>query len=194
MWEKIKDNFNPETKSQILSKLALFFIGFIIAAVLLLKCEGNTPIDNTSVLNSRYDSLSKEVVKKDAVTDSLNKVVLGLDTVREKILDVYHVKKKKKNIHDTVWVTSFIQVCDSVITLDSTEISSLKALNKNLVDINKDKSDMLYNRDNVITRKDVTIDSLIKSKKKYWKGFKHGFVAGSIVIESLNIGVGVILK
>jgi hypothetical protein len=185
---------NQLDRNNILGKISLFFIGFIIAAILLLKCEGNTPVDDMNGLNSRYDSLSKEVVKKDVVTDSLNKVVSGLDTVREKILHVYHVQKKIINIHDTEWVVKFIQICDSVIEVDSLEISTLKTLNNNLIDINKDKTNMLYNRDNVIVKKDAIIDSLTKSKKKYWKGFKHGFVAGAIVVESLNIGAGVLLK
>lgn len=185
---------NQKSRNSILGKISLFFIGFIIAAILLLKCEGNTPIDNIDGLNSKYDSLSKEVIKKDVITDSLNRVVLGLDTVREKILHIYHVQKKTINVHDTVLMYKFVQICDSVIEVDSIQISSLKTLNKNLVDVNKDKTDMLYNRDNVILKKDAIIDSLTKSKKKYWKGFKRGFVAGAIVVESLNIGAGALLK
>jgi hypothetical protein len=185
---------NELDRNSILGKISLFFIGFIIAVVFLLKCEGNTPIDDMNGLNSRYDSLNKEVIKKDAVTDSLNKVVSELDTVREKVLHIYHVKKKIINIHDTEWVVKFVQICDSVIEVDSLEINTLKTLNNNLIDINKDKTNMLYNRDNVIVKKDAIIDSLTKSKKKYWKGFKHGFVAGAIVVESLNIGAGVLLK
>jgi len=185
---------NQTSRNNILGKISLFFIGFIIAAILLLKCEDNTPVDNIDGLNSRYDSLSKEVIKKDVITDSLNKVVSGLDTVREKILHIYHVQKKIINIHDTVLMYKFVQICDSVIEVDSIQISNLKTLNKNLVDINKDKSNMLHNRDNVIVKKDAIIDSLTKSKKKYWKGFKHGFVAGAIAVESLNIGAGVLLK
>ena len=185
---------NQLDRNNILGKISLFFIGFIIAAMLLLKCEGNTPLDNINSLNSRYDSLSKEVIKKDIITDSLNKVVSELDTVREKVLHIYHVQKKIINIHDTEWVVKFIQICDSVIEVDSLEINTLKTLNNNLIDINKDKTNMLYNRDNVIVKKDAIIDSLTKSKKKYWKGFKHGFVAGAIVVESLNIGAGVLLK
>ncbi|MFY8248314.1 MAG: hypothetical protein ACOVJ5_01280, partial [Gloeomargaritales cyanobacterium] len=104
------------------------------------------------------------------------------------------VKKKIINIHDTEWVVKFVQICDSVIEIDSIEISALKTLNNNLIDINKDKTNMLYNRNNVIVKKDAIIDSLTKSKKKYWKGFKHGFVAGAIVVESLNIGARVLLK
>ena len=185
---------NQLDRNNILGKISLFFIGFIIAAMLLLKCEGNTPLDNINSLNSRYDSLSKEVIKKDIITDSLNKVVSELDTVREKVLHIYHVQKKIINIHDTEWVVKFIQICDSVIEVDSLEINTLKTLNNNLIDINKDKTNMLYNRDNVIVKKDAIIDSLTKNKKKYWKGFKHGFVAGTIVVESLNIGAGVLLK
>lgn len=170
------------------------FVFVVIAMILLLKCEVTTPVDNIDGLNSRYDSLNKEIIKKDAITDSLNKVVDKLDTVREKILHIYHVQKKTINIHDTVLMYKFVQICDSVIEVDSIQISNLKTLNKNLVDINKDKSDMLYNRENVIVKKDAIIDSLTKSKKKYWKGFKHGFVAGAIVVESLNVGAGLLLK
>lgn len=183
-----------QTNRNYIAIRVYLIVGIIIAMMILLKCEVTKPIDNIDGLNSRYDSLSKEVIKKDAVTDSLNKVVLGLDTVREKILHIYHVKKKTINIHDTVLMYKFVQICDSVIEVDSIEISTLKTLNKNLVDINKDKSDMLYNRDNVIVKKDAIIDSLTKSKKKYWKGFKHGFLAGAIVVESLNVGAGLLLK
>ena len=184
---------NQTNRNYIAIRVYLFVI-VVMAMILLLKCETTKPVDNIDGLNSRYDSLSKEVIKKDVITDSLNKVVLGLDTVREKILHVYHVKKKTINIHDTVLMYKFVQICDSVIEVDSIEISTLKILNKNLVDINKDKSDMLYNRDNVIVKKDAIIDSLTKSKKKYWKGFKHGFAAGAIVVESLNVGAGLLLK
>jgi hypothetical protein len=170
------------------------FVFVVIAMILLLKCEVTTPVDNIDGLNSRYDSLNKEIIKKDAITDSLNKVVDKLDTVREKILHIYHVQKKIINVHDTILMYKFVQICDSVIEVDSIQISNLKTLNKNLVDINKDKSDMLYNRENVISKKDAIIDSLTKSKKKYWKGFKHGFAAGAIVVESLNVGAGLLLK
>ncbi len=185
---------NQENKYNLFSKISLFFIGFILAFILLLKCEKNIPINNLDNLNAKYDSLIKEVSKKDIITDSLNKVVDKLDTVREKILHVYHVKKKTINIHDTVLMYKFVQICDSVIEVDSIQISTLKKLNNNLISINKDKSEMLYNRDSVIEQKNTVIDSLTKSKKKYWKGFKHGFLAGTIVVESLNIGAGALLK
>lgn len=185
---------NQENKKEIFSKLSLFFIGFILAAILLFKCEGEHSKDNTDVLNSKYDSLSKEIAKKDIIADSLNKQIDKLDTVREKILHVYHVQKKTINVHDTVLMYKFVQICDSVIEVDSIEINTLKTLNNNLIAINKDKSDMLYNRNQVIDRKDAIIDSLTKSKKKYWKGFKHGFVAGAILVESLNIGAKALVK
>lgn len=47
-------------------------------------------------------------------------------------------------------------------------------------------------KDSLIFEQDLVIDSLKKSRKKYFKGFRHGFFAGAIIVQSLNLGAKLI--
>jgi hypothetical protein len=50
------------------------------------------------------------------------------------------------------------------------------------------KDSVILKQDVALKSKDAVIDSLTRSKKKYFKGFKHGLIVGAIIVEGLNVG------
>jgi len=50
------------------------------------------------------------------------------------------------------------------------------------------KDSVILRQDIALNNKDAVIDSLTRSKKKYFKGFKHGIIIGAIIVEGLNVG------
>ena len=50
------------------------------------------------------------------------------------------------------------------------------------------KDSVILKQDVALKSKDAVIDSLVHSKKKYFKGLKHGIIIGAIIVEGLNVG------
>ena len=50
------------------------------------------------------------------------------------------------------------------------------------------KDSVILKQDVALKSKDAIIDSLAHSKKKYFKGLKHGIIIGAIITQGLNIG------
>ena len=92
-----------------------------------------------------------------------------VEAQRVKVLTKWRTLRDSVNVYhlDTI-IRDVILTCDTIIKLDSTNIALLN---------------------DIIKVQEVVIDSLKKSKKPYFKGFKHGFIAGSIVTGSIFTGV-----
>ena len=50
------------------------------------------------------------------------------------------------------------------------------------------KDSVILKQDVALKSKDAVIDSLTRSKKKYFNGLKHGIIIGAIIVEGLNVG------
>lgn len=145
----------------MLYRISLFLIGILLVWVLLPKCSGSSEIPN----NQSKDTIRIYSVKVDSIEVIRNKLIYKYKSIRDTI-----------NIHDTLQVLQALNTCDTIIVVDSLEIAFLKTINHNFA--------------NIVYKDSLTIDSLKMSKKKYFKGLKHGFILGAGVTA---IGVGAIL-
>lgn len=167
---------------QVIKHLIIYIGVFILGAIAFSKCDGChsvNPINHSEIAN-KIKLLNNKSVRLTYVNDSLQSIkqplITRYKTIRKEVL---------VNIHDTVSVLKLVYKCDSVISLDSTIIVNCY--------------DMVSNRDSVISMKDEVIKSVtdsisvlnksLKSNKKYFKGLRHGIMAGVILTESASIGL-----
>lgn len=136
-----------------LKDIALFILSVICVALLLSQCNSCTNSPKIADNKSIKDTIYKLQVKVDSI-----------DVVRLKYVSKWRVLRDTINIRDTVQVVTALNKCDTIIKIDSTEIATLKIINRNFYKLVKSDS--------------LVIDSLTRSKKKYWRGFKHGMLAG----------------
>lgn len=159
-----------QTQIRLLHNLSLFIIGLLLGCILLSNCSGEDskqPVDKS-------DSLIKANISLLDSIKILNDSVAHLDTTRVKTVIKYrYLKGRIDSIPCDTFVTKIIQICDTIIYNDSIEIMALKQINTHFAEI-------ISNDNQIIINKNNEIDSLKNSKKKYWKGFKHGLIAGSI--------------
>jgi len=151
-----------QNKTITLYKILLFLLGILFIASLFAKCESSEIPNNSSVI---ADTIRVYTVKADSI-----------EIIRTKLVTKWRNTRDTINIHDTIQVVKALNLCDTIIVTDSLEISFLKTINRNYV--------------KVIQSDSIVIDSLTKSKKKFWRGFKYGYVAG---VGSTAIGVGALL-
>jgi len=145
-----------------LYKIALFLLVVLFVASLF-KCDHDKPI---SVNNKNiHDTIKLFQIKVDTIEKLRVKLVYKYRSIRDTI-----------NIRDTVEVLQLLDICDTIIVTDSIEIAFLKTINRNYAKI-------VYNDS-------IVIDSLVHSRKKFWKGFKYGFATGSILVGA---GVGALI-
>lgn len=136
----------------------LFIVSLFIIALLLKKCntkpvEVVSKVDSTNIYKSQINAL------KDSIKH--------LDTTRVKLVTKYrYLKGKTDTIPCDTLINMIVNVCDTIILNDSIEIAKLKQINT--------KYSYIVKNDSLI------IDSLKHSRKKYWKGFKHGLIVGSL--------------
>lgn len=136
-----------------LYRLLLFTLGVVFVLALLPKCYGSSSeITN----NSNKDTIKIYKVKIDSI-----------EVIRTKYINKYKTLRDTINIHDTIEVIHALNLCDTIIKTDSNQIAYFKTL--------------VNNYEKVIYNDSLVIDSLKTSKKKYFKGFKHGFVTGVLV-------------
>ena len=145
-----------------LYKIALFLLGLLFVLSLFAKCE-NKPIETNN--KAIHDTIKVLQVKADTIEKLRVKLVYKYRSIRDTV-----------NIRDTVEVLQLLDICDTIIVTDSIEINTLRLINNNFAKIVHNDS--------------LVIDSLKHSKKKYFKGFRHGFIAGTILVGG---GIGALL-
>jgi hypothetical protein len=156
-----------EILKSIFKDVKYYLLTIIICFIVFYNCDRfkkiNDPIthDSTAQIKDTIKILQTKVIK--------------IDSVRTKLVFKWRTVKDTINLRDTVEVLKLLIVCDTIIYTDSVTIQTLKKINS------------LYA--NICRNDSVKIDSLTKSKKKYFRGFKHGFVTGVIVTQGLNVGV-----
>ena len=141
----------------------LFIVSLFIIALLLKKCntkpvEVVSKVDSTNIYKSQINAL------KDSIKH--------LDTTRVKLVTKYrYLKGKTDTIPCDTLINMIVNVCDTIILNDSIEIAKLKQINT---------VGSLRPQWPVVKNDSIVIDSLKHSRKKYFKGFKHGLIVGSI--------------
>jgi hypothetical protein len=151
---------------------AKFNIPFLVLLVIFLiliwnKCNNNvitpTKNDKDSLIQANADLQADISILKDLTANS--------DSVRTVI------KYRYRTLHDTIPCEIKLVYCDSVIYHDSIAINYRDSIIY--------KFDTLTaNYQKVAKIDSLTIDSLIHSRKKFWKGFKLGL--------GIGFGVGVV--
>ena len=159
-----------QTQIKFLNNLSLFIIGLLLGCILLSNCSG----EDSKQPIEKPDSLIKANISLLDSIKLLNDSVAHLDTTRVKTVIKYrYLKGRIDSIPCDTFVTKIVQICDTIIYNDSIEIIALKQINTHFAQI-------IVNDNQIISNKNNEIDSLKNSKKKYWKGFKHGLMTGSI--------------
>lgn len=154
----LNDDFKAFLISAFKSALP-YLIGAILCLILLAHCKGCKSEPIVSV-NSNKDTIRLLQIKVDS-----------FHVVRTNYVKKYRTIRDTINIHDTIQVVKELQLCDTIIVVDSIEIAFLKSMNRNFYRIVKSDS--------------LVIDSLTRSKKKYWRGFRNGVIAGSVITGGL---------
>lgn len=150
-----------------------FILVLIIFALIYKQCNNKviTPIPNNKELKKNIDSILSEI----AILKPLERSADSVRTI---------IKWKYKTLHDTIPCEIKLVYCDSVVYRDSISISYKDSI---IV-----KYDSLFPKYQLLAKIDsITIDSLTRSRKKFWKGFKIGFVLGNITGV---VGTGAVLR
>ena len=150
-----------EILKSIWKDIRFYALTIIVCFIIFFNCKGFQP-DPINNVDSKHIHDTIKVLQTKVVT---------LDSIRTKFVYKWRTVKDTINLTDTVEVLKLLSVCDTIIYTDSVEIQMLKTINFNYAKICRIDS--------------VKIDSLTKSKKKYWKGFKNGFIAGSVLTGSI---------
>ena len=139
-----------------------FILILIIFALLYKQCDNKviTP-DNKAHVKKSIDSIHDEI-------ELLKPLEHSADSIR------VITKWKYRTLHDTIPCEIKLIYCDSVIYRDSISIIYKDSI--------LSKYDSLFPKYQMLAKIDsCTIDSLIRSRKKFWKGFKVGFVTGYVL-------------
>jgi len=150
-----------EILKSILKDIRFYVLTIIVCFIIFFNCKGCQPEPINNIDSKQIHDTIKVLQTK----------VVTLDSIRTKFVYKWRTVKDTINLTDTVEVLKLLSVCDTIIYTDSVEIQTLKTINFNYAKICRIDS--------------VKIDSLTKSKKKYWKGFKNGFIAGSVLTGSI---------
>ena len=142
------------------------FLTLIIFALIWKQCDNKVITANTkrADVQKSIDSVHNEI-----------KLLKPLEKQADSVRVI--TKWKYRTLHDTIPCEIKLVYCDSVIFRDSISISYKDSI---LV-----KYDSLFPKYQLLAKIDsMTIDSLTRSKKKFWKGFKVGY--------TLGLGTGII--
>lgn len=139
-----------------------FILVLIILALLYKQCDNKViTLDNKAHVKKSIDSIHDEI-------ELLKPLERSADSVRTII------KWKYRTLHDTIPCEIKLVYCDSVVYRDSISISYKDSIIL--------KFDSLIPKYQLLAKIDsCTIDSLIHSRKKFWKGFKVGFGTGYVL-------------
>ena len=138
------------------------FLTLIIFALLYKQCDNKviTP-DNKAHVKKSIDSIHDEI-------ELLKPLEHSADSIR------VITKWKYRTLHDTIPCEIKLVYCDSVVYRDSISIIYKDSI--------LSKYDSLFPKYQMLAKIDsCTIDSLIHSRKKFWKGFKVGFGTGYVL-------------
>lgn len=152
----------------IITKFIIYFTVFILGAILFSDFNG---CDKKPIANN-YSHLDSIIVKKQAAIDSVININDSLKSIKKPLLTKYVTVKQKVlvNVHDTVSVFEYVNLCDSVINISEVII--------------KNDSSVIVAKDIIIANKDLIIvgkDSEIADTKKQLRKQKRKNIFVGIV-------------
>ena len=163
-----------------------FILILIIFALLYKQCDNKviTPPSNSHV-KKQIDSIHDEINDKKKDIEIFNKIAESKDSLIEKKHKPKWNKAKQEAKNDSIpckeTIVNLISACDSLV-------NAMDSLNKENKKIKSEyrfivsKYDSLFPKYQMLAKIDsCTIDSLIRSRKKFWKGFKVGFGTGYVL-------------
>ena len=139
-----------------------FILILIIFALLYKQCDNKVITQpSNSHVKKQIDSIHDEI-------ELLKPLEHSADSIR------VITKWKYRTLHDTIPCEIKLVYCDSVVYRDSISIIYKDSI--------LSKYDSLFPKYQMLAKIDsCTIDSLIRSRKKFWKGFKVGFGTGYVL-------------
>lgn len=149
--------------NKIVTGIFAFLLGvFVVLLVKSCHKPKNKPLNNV------IQYVDKEIIKTDTLIKT-KKVVRNQQV--EKLVPYQHL----------IYVPSYI-LCEDTIKIDSLKTLTLKQSDvikqDDSVFVLYRKKDSLQTIKNGVTR--IYIDSILNAPNKYFKGFRHGFVAGNL--------------
>lgn len=160
--------------------LGVFILVMIYLALKGCKSDPKPIINNDKI---------KDAKKSEQVAGIDYKVKLKKSTEVVKLIPIY--KDRWHKIYDTIYKTA-PDTCHYYLSKLNAEKMASDSINdivvKTYSDVITAGAVYLAKKDSVILKQDAVIDSLTHSKKKYFKGFKHGIIIGAIITQGLNTG------
>lgn len=167
---------------KILSNLFIYLIFFCLGAILFSTCNKCESEPNATVTN--YAHLDSIIANREAAIDSVTNINDSLKSIKQPLLTKYVTVKQKVliNVHDTVSVLEYVNICDSVINISEVII--------------KNDSSITVGTDVIIASKDLTIegkDTEIESTKKQLRKQKRktifvGIVGALTTVTAIYLG------
>lgn len=142
----------------IIGKILTYLVIFILGATLFSKCNSC----DKQPISINYDSI---ISKKEATIDSVVHINDSLKSIKQPLLTKYVTVKQKVlvNVHDTVSVYEYVNICDSVINISEVII--------------KNDSSIVVGKDVIISTKNDEIKDIKKQlRKQKRKTFLVGLV------------------
>lgn len=189
-----------------LKDIALFILS--VACVLLLlsqcnSCEHTPKIADNSKVKLAIDSLAKQdkvtEIKQAPIVAKIDSIALlskQLSIVKAKLYKAGHttIVSNPCDLDSILYAyDNLYNSCDNELIAYREAIKSwryLDSLKQNRLDL---RGSQIDNYKIILKSDSMAIDSLIRSKKKYWNGFKHGFVSGTL-LTATGLGALIIVK
>jgi hypothetical protein len=173
-----------EEGKTIISSVWKYALCIIASLVLFQYCHSckDIPQTNRVSLERKFDSLNSIVSIQKFQVNQLKNKLLVLDTVKQKVIIKYVEVRKMvlKTLTDTNTVLQFVNICDSVIHVDSTQINTLNKVVSKQNDIITNQNSMI-NIDSALI-KSYAVDLKLANKEiKKQKRLKVVAVIGGIV-------------
>ena len=169
--------------------LAIFILVMIYLA--LKGCGKGKPIINNSI----KDTIAVNNLDLNIALANNKDLHIELDSIK-KLPPIYKIKYK--HFYDTIY-SEAPDTCHLYLARLNAKCMVLDSINESVISsyasvIESDlqvfaKYEKLNNSRIKQSKQDsLVIDSLTRSKKKYFKGFKHGIIIGAIITQGLNVG------
>lgn len=177
-------------------KYLLLLIPITIAVIWLMpkSCSHEKVKPSVNYLDTLEIKKKNDIVIHEVKEKGYLRIIDSLKSVKSRVI-VKYIKSRDEAIKDTSKaVQTFISNCDSMEIVNAFMQQYKDSIIDSKESIIRDKDDLILIekqrteqvRDSLKTAK-TDLEKEKNSKKKYWRGFKHGAIAGAILVESANV-------